>query len=176
MRAVLTAVVLLIVTAPAASGATVTIPDDVGDIIVGPEISDIVEAHVTYSAKRLTVSVTHRDWRWEWGHKRAATGGLVTFGNGRSFVIVPNNTGRRSQLYTRKGLRNCPDGQSCKLPCDGWRYQVDEDARTTAVSVPVRCFGTRSARVKVRPFHVIPITGQQPVVDPVSTSPLIARG
>ncbi|MBK6762250.1 MAG: hypothetical protein IPG68_02740 [Micrococcales bacterium] len=142
MRAVLAAVVLLIVTAPAASGATVTIPDDVGDIIVGPEISDIVEAHVTYSAKRLTVSVTHRDWRWEWGHKRAATGGLVTFGNGRSFVIVPNNTGRRSQLYTRKGLRNCPDGQSCKLP--------------------VTAGATRSMRTRGRPRSVCPCGVSEP--------------
>ena len=30
--------------------------------------------------------------------------------------------------------------------------------------------------VKVRPFHVIPVIGQQPVIDPIATSPLIVRG
>ena len=176
MRALLAAVCLLIATAAGAHAATVTVPDETGDIISGPEISDIVEANVAFSPKRLSISVTHGDWRWEWGRKRAATGGVVTFGNGRSFVIIPNMTARRSLLYTRKDFGNCQNGTSCALPCDGWRYQVDQQARTTQVSVPVRCFGTRSARVKVRALHMVPQYGQQTVVDPVATSPWIARG
>ncbi len=176
MRAVLAAVSLLIVTAPVAHAATATVPDEVGEILPGPEISDIVEANVTYSAKRLSISVTHREWRSEWGRKRAATGGVVTFGNGRSFVIIPNMAGRRSLLYARKDFGNCQDGTSCALPCDGWRYRVDQEARTTQVSVPVRCFGTRSPRVKVRALHAVPQYGQQPVVDPIDTSPWVAKG
>lgn len=176
MRAVLAAVSLLIVTAPSAHAATVTVPDDVRDIVTGPEISDIVEARITYSAKRLSISVTHGVWLSEWQRQRAATGGLVTLGNGRTFVILPNITGRKSQLYTRRGFQNCPDGRSCSLPCKGWRYHVDQDARTTRVSVPIRCFGTTPSRVKVRPFHVLAQYGAESVIDPIETSPWIARG
>lgn len=175
MRAVLAAVPLVILAAPAANAATVTIPDEVGDIYSGPEISDIVEAQVRYSAKRLSISVTHSDWLWNWGRQKAGTGGVVTFGNGRSFVIVPNITGRRSVLYTQKGFQNCPDGRSCALPCKGWRYWVDKDARTTGVRLPVRCFGTTSSRVKAKPFHIVAQNGSQPVIDPIATSPWIAR-
>ncbi|MEZ5157210.1 MAG: hypothetical protein R2720_10015 [Candidatus Nanopelagicales bacterium] len=155
-----------------------TIADEVGDISVGPEISDITSATVDYSTKRLRIQVTHASWRWEWRRYRSATGGRVTFGKGRSFVIIPNTRGRSSQLYTLKGFRHCPPGKKCSLPCSGWKYTIDRAGLSTGVSLPLRCFGFRKpqTRVKVRPFHVIPHVGQQPVIDPLETTPWIARG
>ncbi len=180
MRAHIAAVVALALAAmpTAAFAGTATVTDDVGEINSGPEISDIRSATVTYGRKRITIRMTHVAWSWYVGHSRAATGGRITFRKRGSFVILPNANGRRALLYRKKAFLNCPDGKSCTLPCTGWRYDVDAAALTTSVSVPVRCFGfARSpSRVKVLPVHVMPVEGQQPVVDPLDSTGWITRG
>jgi len=178
MRFLMVTVILAIGLWPSAALAdSATVTDEVGDIIVGPEISDITAATIDFSAKRLSISVTHASWRSQWRRYRSATGGRIRFDKGPIFVIVSNVNGRRSQLYTLKGFRNCPPNKKCVLPCKGWRYAIDEAALSTGVSVPLRCFGLaeRPKRVRVRPFHVIPLIGQQPVVDPVAMTPWIVR-
>jgi hypothetical protein len=169
----------LALAAPAAAHAdSATVADTVGDIQPGPEISDITGATVSYSAGRLRITVTHSSWAWQLGRYRAATGGRITFGNGRTYVITPNMNGRRSLLFTLNGLLRCPEGKTCALPCRGWRHWSDPEGLTTGVRVPTTCFGRERLpdRVKVMPLHVIPVQGKQPVVDPVSSTPWIARG
>ena len=161
-----------------ASAESATVTDEVGEIYSGPDISDISSATVTVSAKRLTIRMTHVDWSWEVRNKRSATGGLITFEKGRTFLIVPNINGRRSFIVPQKYLFDCPDGKSCELPCTGWRYEKDAGARTTSVSVPLRCFGAAkgSARVKVEPIHLIPTYGGEPVYDPMPSTDGLSRG
>ena len=177
LLAALTALVL-IATPAGAWAATTTVTDEVGEISPGPEISDLSAATVEFSAKRITIQVTHRSWNSEVSRKRAATGGRITFPKGGTFFIITNADGRRSLLFRKKGLRNCPDGKSCSLPCTGWRHDVDRPAMTTSVSVPVRCFGFAKppTRVKVLPMHILPVVGQAPVYDPVPSTGWLTRG
>lgn len=161
-----------------AQAASHTVVDEVGEIIVGPEISDVASATVVYSPKRLRIRVTHVQWQAVLRNQKAATGGRVTFPGGRSFVIMPNVNGRRSLLYRAKDLRRIDTARP--LPCTGWRHRIDKGVLRTQVSVPTRCFGFAKAptRVKVLPFHVLkPIQqGTQPVIDPMDSTPWIRRG
>lgn len=165
-----------------AESATVT--DELGDIFSSSQISDITSARVTYDKRRITIEVEHSAWNAQWKRHRSATGGKLTFSNGRSYAVMSGMGGRRSVLSTWKQLRDCLEGRSCRtIKCSGWAYSIDEANLRTAVSVPARCFPNASARVKVLPFHLIVDPGSavygQPIpleYDPIATTPWIKRG
>jgi hypothetical protein len=161
-----------------AESATVT--DELGDIFPSWEISDIVEATVTYDRTRIAIEVQHSAWDAQWKRHRSATGGKLTFSNGRSYVVVPGMGGRKSTLFSYRQFRACsqdPSDRPCRpLPCTGWTYSIDEANLRTAVGVPLRCFPKKSTRVKVRPFHLIVSHDSARVIDPLETTPWIRRG
>jgi hypothetical protein len=155
-----------------------TVTDELGDIFPSSEISDITSARVTYDKARITIEVEHSAWDPQWKRYRSATGGKLTFSNGRSYVVSSGMGGRKSVLTTLKQFRDCSaGGGSCRpLPCTGWTYSIDKANLRTAVSIPVRCFPNVSGKVKVLPFHVIVSFDSARVVDPLTTTPWIRRG
>jgi hypothetical protein len=158
-----------------------TVADQRGDIFPSWEISDIVSATVTYGKSRITIEVEHSAWQSNWRLYRSATGGRLTFSNGRSFVITSGMGGRRSVLSTLKQFRDCSADAASDLPCrtitcSGWTYSIDKANLRTAVSVPVRCFPNASAKVKVQPFHLIANFESSGVIDPIDSTGWIKRG
>ncbi len=165
----------------AAHAGSVTVTDERGDIFPSWEISDIVSATVTYDKTRLTIAVEHSEWLANWKRYRSATGGKITFSNGRSYIITSGMGGRKSVLTTLGQFRACdplgaPAAPCRTLPCTGWTYSIDKAQLRTAVSIPVRCFPKASAKVKVLPFHVIVDFESARVIDPIATTPWIRRG
>lgn len=159
-----------------AHAESTTVTDERGDIFPSWEISDITSATVTYAKSRITIEVEHSDWQSNWKRYRAATGGKITFSNGRTYVITSGMGGRRSVLSTLKQFR-CSGGGSCRtITCSGWTYSIDKVNLRTAVSVPVRCFPDSSGKVKVQPFHLIVNYDSSRVIDPIATTPWIKRG
>lgn len=162
----------------AAMADSATVTDERGDIFPGPEISDIVAATVTYDRARITIAVEHSSWNSQWQRQRAATGGKLTFSNGRTYVVMADPRARGSHLSTMKQFRACVSGAaSCRtIPCTGWSYSIDRAQLRTAVRIPVRCFPKSSGKVKVMPFHQIVNLGSPSVIDPITTTPWIRRG
>ncbi len=111
-----------------------TVLDKQLDVIPGWEISDIIAATVTYGTSRITIEVEHSEWIQNWKRQPAATGGRLTFSNGRTYVITPGASGRKSVLATLKQFRHCvaqpkggPWGEPCRtLKCSGWTYAIDK--------------------------------------------------
>jgi hypothetical protein len=176
----LTAVAALLVASPSiAHAGSHTVDDVVGDVVTGPEISDIVTATVIYSPRRLRITLTHAFWQSVVERQRSATGASVVLPGGRSFIIGPNVTGRRSLVGTTRAYFGGGDASGVR-PCSGARYRIDAPSLTTEVSVPMRCFGLSRLpqRVQVQPFHALRpvVTGQQPVIDRIEGTPWIARG
>jgi hypothetical protein len=156
-----------------------TVTDELGDIYPSWEISDIVAATVTYDTTRIAIEVEHSAWDAQWKRYRSATGGKLTFSNGRSYVVTDVGE-RKSGLFTLKQFRACalegaPSSPCRPLPCSGWTYSIDKANLRTAVSIPVRCFPKASAKVKVLPIHVILNFDSARVVDPLATTPWIKR-
>ncbi len=164
----------------AALAESATVTDELGDIFASAEISDIVEATVTYDRTRVTIEVQHSAWDAQWKRYRSATGGRLTFSNGRSYIVMSGMGGRKSTLFSYRQFLACSKGPSdrpCRpLPCTGWTYSIDEANLRTAVGVPLRCFPKTSDKVKVLPFHVIVNFDSARVVDPLETTPWIRRG
>ena len=161
-----------------------TVLDKQLDVIPGWEISDIIAATVTYGTSRITIEVEHSEWIQNWKRQPAATGGRLTFSNGRTYIITPGASGRKSVLATLKQFRHCvaqpkggPWGEPCRsLKCSGWTYAIDKANGRTAVSVPVRCFPSASAKVKVLPIHMITDYSGEGVIDPIDSTGWIKRG
>lgn len=157
-----------------------TVTDELGDIFPSWEISDITSATVIYDKNRITIEVEHSAWDAQWKRYRSATGGKLTFSNGRSYVVMSGMGGRKSVLFSYRQFRTCStdpsDGPCRPLPCTGWTYSIDKANLRTAVSIPVRCFPNASAKVKVLPLHVIVNFDSARVVDPIATTPWIKRG
>ena len=87
-----------------------TVTDELGDIFPSSEISDITSATVTYDKARITIEVEHSAWDAQWKRYRSATGGKLTFSNGRSYVVSSGMGGRKSVLTTLKQFRDCSAG------------------------------------------------------------------
>lgn len=154
-----------------------------GDIFPSSwDISDIVSATVTYDKAQITIEVEHSEWLANWKRYRSATGGKITFSNGRSYIVRSGMGVRKSVLTTLSQFRACdPSGTPaapCRtpLPCSGWTYSIDKTNLRTAVSIPVRCSPKASGKVKVLPFHEIADFDSAGAVDPIATTPWGRRG